>query len=235
MADTSRRNALAARASTYSPFQQADDLSRRAAVSRDEGRFSDALKGWQSAAERYQLAITSQRSKPPTILGATTTHDDSGHRRHGRRSNDYDDRPQSCLRDPGPRAAGRSADRCSSGTRRRIRSLDLDALERLYPDLPEYRRRGLETQSAQLPVDGCDLWRRRVDQARADHDRGPYQHQLQLPHPLRTAPKRRGGRRLRHEAHRRPVGHHEHGQCTRGSCLRGFDAHEIPRVRRLES
>ncbi len=59
VADSRRNDALAANATSAEQFQEADDLSRRATTARRSGKFGDAFRSWQTAADRYVQAISS--------------------------------------------------------------------------------------------------------------------------------------------------------------------------------
>jgi len=141
MAEVGRRGALAARASGSLAFQQGDALSREAAAARDAGRFGEALKSWQTASARYETAIASATVRTTTIPVLTTT-----------TTIPVTTTVSTTTTIPATTTvAGPSSELQAIGRQvleryaQAYRSLDLDALARLYPDLPEYRKSGLQT------------------------------------------------------------------------------------------
>jgi hypothetical protein len=164
-ADSRRNDAVAANATAVAQFQEADDLSRRALSSRRSMRFGDAFTSWQAAAERYVQAISTaanaRRQTPPSnsptvkeeaqrppILPSTGGPVTNA----GQNAPVEPQRPPIQLEPPAKPPArpepGTELQAIGRGVLERyaqaFRGLNLDALETLYPDLPEFRRKGLQ-------------------------------------------------------------------------------------------
>ena len=163
VADSRRNDAVAANATTVPQFQEADDFSRRAVSARRSGRFGDAFRGWQNAAERYVQAISTaanaRRQPPPSsppavkeepqrppVLPSTGGPVTNAGQNAGREPQPPPTLPEPIK--PPPRAEpGSDLPAIGRGVLERyaqaFRALNLGALETLYPDLPEFRRKGL--------------------------------------------------------------------------------------------
>ena len=166
VADSRRNDALAANATGVTQFQEADDLSRRAVTARRSGKYRDAFGGWQTAAERYVQAISvaanAHRQPPPSnppqvkeepqrppILPSTGGPVTNPGQSAGGEPQRPPTQPEAPVKPPvRPEVPGNDLQGIGRAVLERyaqaFRALNLDALETLYPDLPEYRRKGLE-------------------------------------------------------------------------------------------